>query len=97
MSIPNGCLLGGRNRFAVLAKLQAEGMLRGAPDLVLVDRAPRCGSPVAIEVKRVGGRLSPAQRAVCDRMRAAGWQVVVAYGADDGLRKLRQLGYGVAG
>lgn len=92
--VPNGAYLGGRNRYAVVGKLKAEGLLPGAPDLVLIDRAPRTGQPVALEMKRLsGGRLSSAQKSVIASMEDAGWAVVVGHGALDAISKLHELGY----
>ena len=85
-SVPNGAVLGGRNRFALLAKLRAEGLLTGAPDLVLIDRAPTTGRPVAVEMKRrVGALLSNDQIRVHTLMRAAGWDVIVGWGAESAI------------
>lgn len=93
-SVPNGAVLGGRNRYALLGRLRAEGLLPGAPDLVLIDRAPTTGRPVAVEMKRrVGGELSRDQRAVHNAMRAAGWDVVVAWGYESATNQLTELGY----
>jgi hypothetical protein len=93
-SVPNGAILGGKNRFALLRKLQKEGFLGGAPDLVLMDRTPD-GRPVAIEMKRQeGGVSSDAQKSVHAEMRARGWVVIVAKGAEDALRQLHEVGIG---
>lgn len=94
-SVPNGAVLGGRDKFALLQKLRNEGLLAGAPDLVLMDRAPD-GKPVAIEMKRrKGARSEMAQRVVHDAMRNRGWVVIVAKGAEDALGQLYQLGFAV--
>ena len=69
------------------------GFVRGAPDLVMMHLAPRDGRPVAIEMKRPGGKLSAEQRIVLDGLATAGWHTVVAMGYSDGERQLRQLGY----
>jgi len=91
-SVPNGAIVGGRNRFGQLAKLKREGMLAGAPDLVLMDRLPD-GRPVAIEMKRQKGSvISDEQRVVLLRMVSCGWAVVLAKGADDALVQLKKLG-----
>ena len=92
-AVPNGAILGGRNRFGQMSRLRTTGMLAGAPDLVLIDLAPATGQPVAIEMKRTtGGRLSDAQAAVHTAMRDAGWSVVVARGFADAVRQLAALG-----
>lgn len=51
------------------ARLKAQGVLKGAPDLAFV--LPN-GQPAYIELKRPGGRLSPEQKAFmekCQRLR----------------------------
>ena len=91
-SVPNGAIIGGRNRFAQLKKLKREGMLSGAPDLVLMDRLPD-GRPVAVEMKRKKGSvISDAQRVVLLQLVGCGWAVVLAKGAGDALGQLKKLG-----
>lgn len=92
MSIPNGAVIGGRNKWALIQKLKNEGMLPGAPDLILIERSPE-GYQVAIEMKRKGGKLSDDQVDVIRRMRIAGWIVIVAEGADDAIVQLKQIGF----
>lgn len=72
-SVPNGAILGGRNKWALLGKLKKEGLLPGAPDLIVA-------SPVAIAIEMKRGpndKPSDEQLEVHDKMRAAGWPVVV--------------------
>jgi hypothetical protein len=93
-SVPNGAMLGGRNKWGLLAKLRREGMLPGAPDLVLIQRAPATGRPVCIEMKRrKTGKVSKNQETVLPLFERAGWHVIVARGAQDALDSLAQLGY----
>jgi len=95
-AVPNGLWLGkGKGRFARISAAKAQGMLPGAPDLVLVDLAPASRRPVALELKRAkGGRLTSSQVLVHSRMSVAGWHIVVAHGADEAIDALRGLGYG---
>lgn len=93
-SVPNGFFASGRNRYAVVQKFKNEGMLPGAPDLVLIDRAPKTGRPVAIEMKRCGGgKLSHDQCEIIEQMRHAGWVVIIAHGAVQAIHALQALGY----
>ena len=93
-AVPNGAILGGRNKWGLLNKLKAEGMLPGAPDLVLIDPAPRTGEVVCLELKRrKGGKLSKSQEAVLDQLYEAGWHVIVANGAKEAMQALLALGY----
>lgn len=93
-AVPNGMPVGGRNPAATIGRLKAEGLLPGAPDLVLIDLAPATLQPVAVEMKRRGGgRLSAAQRKVIESMEEAGWIVIVAHGVLDAITELQMVGY----
>lgn len=93
-SVPNGAVLGGGRRWAQMNHLKQTGLTVGAPDLVLIDRAPTTGRPVVIEVKRAhGSRLSPAQRDLSIVFDRAGWHHVVAWGFDGGVNQCIRLGY----
>ena len=81
MAIPNG---GARNK-ATAAKMKVEGQYRGAWDLFAPERA------LWIEMKVPGGRLSPAQREFGERMEAAGYRCIVAWGCDDAIAKVDTL------
>ena len=67
------------------AKLKAQGVKPGFPDLFLpVPRGIYCG--LAIEMKRcTGGRLSPEQRDWLERLQAQGYAAVVCNGADEAI------------
>ena len=91
-AIPNAA----RRNVRVAARLHAEGMRAGAPDLVLVKQANAKGvrCPVAVEMKRSkGGRLAPTQKTFHGELWAAGWIVVVAHGADEAIDRLTDLGF----
>ena len=94
MSIPNGANLHPRER----SKLMAEGLCKGAADLLLLTPPPAAPGVhmVGVEMKRrAGGVLSPAQRdwiaSVADM---PWWRVLVCAGARDAVEQLRALGYG---
>ena len=73
--VPNG-----EKRAKVTAvRLQTQGVKPGVPDLSLpVARHGYHG--LWIEMKTNGGRVSPAQRAWIDALRAQGYRVAVCYG-----------------
>lgn len=91
-SVPNGGIIGGRNKWGLLTKMKAEGMLPGAPDLVLM-KLSTAGRPVAVEMKSQWGRLSTDQLVVHREMEKGGWVVVVGHGADDAITQLEALGF----
>lgn len=77
--VPNG----GERHPAVAAKMKAQGVEPGVPDLDLP--VARCGyHGLRIEMKRQkGGRLSPAQKEWIDGLNANGYLAVVACGAEE--------------
>lgn len=81
MAIPNAA----RRSARTAAYLKAEGMIAGAPDLIL-SRLATDGRPVAVEMKRAkGGRTTPAQDAMHRALACDGWVVLVCHGLDDAI------------
>ena len=72
-AVPNG---GGRS-VAEAGKLKAEGVTAGVPDLFVPGRR------AFIEVKKPGGRISPAQRDMMVKLRLLGYDCIVAYSVED--------------
>ena len=60
-----------------LKKLKAEGVTAGVPDLFVPGRR------AFIEVKKPGGRISPAQRDMMVKLRLLGYDCIVAYSVED--------------
>lgn len=90
MAIPNAARRSARQA----AYLKAEGMIAGAPDLILSRLTETSGdwSPVAIEMKRAkGGRTTPAQDEMHARLRAERWAVLVCRGLDDAIRQVSHV------
>ena len=83
-AVPNGGL---RNR-RVAKQMKDEGLLAGVPDLVIAEaRGGYHG--LFLEMKRTrGGSLSDRQRGVGRQLRARGYYVAVAKGADEGVAVL---------
>ena len=92
MAVPNG----GARHIAVAAKLKAEGVRAGVPDLFLAvplksDMFP--GNPwecpgLWIEMKRKPNKPSNEQMEVIDYLRGMGYEVVVAWNADEAIRAI---------
>lgn len=77
-AIPNG----GHRHKAVAAKLKAEGVKSGVPDIFV---AEQCGGypGLFIEMKRLGsGALTDAQRTWHTRLQERGYRVAICYGAE---------------
>lgn len=89
-AVPNGAIIGGRNKFGLLTKLRKEGMRPGAPDLILTRLSPS-GKPVAIEMKAPKGKLSVDQCGMRDEFTREGWVYLVANGADDAIKTLTDI------
>jgi hypothetical protein len=82
--VPNG---GARRRIEAVI-LRGLGTTPGIPDVIAV----KAGRVFGLELKSAGGRLSAAQRATHEAMRAAGAVVGVAAGLDDALAWLEGHG-----
>lgn len=83
-AVPNG----GYRPPRTAAKLAAEGVRAGVPDVLLpVARGGWIG--LALEFKRPGGKLSPAQIAYIDRLVHAGWLVLVVDDAQAAAARVR--------
>lgn len=78
----------GKRGFVNAAALKAMGMTAGVPDLLIL----KAGALHALELKAPGGRLTPSQRLVMDRMEACGAQVAVAHSLDEALVTLEFWG-----
>ena len=96
-AVPNG---GWRSRRAG-GQLKREGVERGVPDILIFDRPAGRVVPwvgVGLEMKRrvrSVSRVSIEQKMFHERLRLAGWLVIVGYGAEDALSRLREVGYDV--
>lgn len=89
-AVPNG----GQRHVRVAAKLKAEGVKAGVPDIAIVHE----GKYYGLEVKKPKtdkspkGRLSDSQKIMIPKLEAAGAQVGVVYGMDDVTLQLRKWG-----
>lgn len=81
-AIPNG----GQRNAVVAAKLKAEGVLAGIPDVLVADGKPG----LFVELKTQRGRLSDKQHEQIERLKLIGYPVAVAYGLDDAKQKLME-------
>ena len=93
IAIPNG----GARSAVTGARLKAEGVRRGVPDLFLAQprmlwERPGCDSAVQfyaglwLEIKTPKGRTTPEQEAFMDRQSARGYCCRVARSVDEGIK-----------
>jgi hypothetical protein len=82
ISVPNGQMIGGRNKFALIAKYKAEGLTPGVSDLFLC--VPKNGyGGLWLEMKARGktaSSLSPDQRMWLSDMEKIGYRSAWAAG-----------------
>lgn len=78
----------GRRGYVAAAALKRSGLTAGVPDLLIL----KAGDLYALELKAPGGRLTPSQRLVMDRMAECGAQVAVAHSLDEALVTLECWG-----
>jgi hypothetical protein len=82
-AVPNG----GQRHAAVAAKLKAEGVRAGVPDLCLpVARGDQ--HALYVEMKTEGGRTTPPQRAFIEALKQQQNAVVVCFSADQAIRAI---------
>lgn len=90
-AVPNETGIGGAGGVVVGARRRREGRRPGVPDVLLP--APILfsarGHGLAIEFKRPGGRVSPAQRWWLAALAEQGWSCWVCRSAADGIRVLQ--------
>ena len=89
-SIPNGMWLGGQNKFALMAKFKAEGLLPGVADALYLQ--PRGDyAYLAIEMKAIDKRndsdaVTEDQTEFLAAVNGAGGLGEVCYGCDEAIR-----------
>lgn len=83
-AVPNG----GWRKPTEAAILNGMGVKAGVPDLVFVYQ----GRALFIELKALKGRLTPIQRMMCFKLKAAGASVETARTYDEALAHLRSFG-----
>ena len=88
---PNG---GHRNKI-VGAKLKAQGVKRGVPDVIIFDPPPKGGHVgAAVELKAVGkGRATQDQKEWLRELGERGWATTVVHGWTEAVAWLESLGY----
>ena len=95
MAIPNG---GYKISGSEGARLQAEGLKKGVPDLFIVTPPPKRPDlrGVFIEMKRIkgaGSRLSEDQKEWIEKLEANTFAVLVGWGAMSAIEQMQEMGY----
>ena len=83
--IPSGAIIGGRNKFGLIAQLKSMGWVNGIPDLFI----PSWG--IWIEFKTEKGKLSSAQQEQLDYLNICGYTAIVVYGLESAKEIIRDL------
>lgn len=76
---------GGHRHIATAMKMKMLGTVPGIPDLFIPE------FKIWVEMKRMKGKLSTEQLAMNVYLESVGYKVIVAYGCDDGIKKLFTL------
>ena len=85
---------GGQRNAIVAAKLKAQGVKAGVPDVIITSRIPsrpdvRGGG---LELKTPRGTLRQAQRDWLDALEQDGWVCLVGYGWKDAVEQIKKAG-----
>lgn len=78
-SVPNGVLLGGKNKFALMAMLKREGFFSGATDLIVLTKI----KPLFCEIKTSVGKQSDNQKEFQRQIEALGYTYLIWRSIDD--------------
>jgi hypothetical protein len=84
LAVPNAA----KRSYKLAAMLKAEGMRKGMLDVLFL--VPMKGfAGLAIEFKKVGGKLTPEQLTYIDLLTNAGWLVIVETSADAAMKVVK--------
>lgn len=87
----NGAILGGKNRFAQMAKLKKTGLMPGMCDLIVfAHNKSNSHEIILIEMKRQKKSfLSDIQKETINKFIKNGYVIIVAFGAEDAIIKFK--------
>lgn len=94
-SVPNGMVIGGRNRFALMEKYRAEGFLKGISDILYLQPRGEYNC-LAIEMKAPGRKalsghgLTEEQMLFQIALKEVGGRPWVCYGAEEAIGVFRE-------
>lgn len=85
-AVPNG----GYRTKTEAVRLKAEGVLRGFPDLVVMEpRGEYHGAVIEMKSTRPGARASADQKRVLRHLEESGYYPIVGFGADDAWEEIK--------
>lgn len=89
---------GGHRNAAVGAAFKRQGVKRGVPDIIIVDKPPAKPNYVGcvIELKYGAGKVTCEQLFWLNEFRQRQWVGLVTHGATDTINQLVSLGYGLS-
>lgn len=91
------CPNGGHRSARVGAELKRQGVKRGVPDIIILDRPPLKPEYIGcvVELKAGAGRLTGDQLYWLYEFRQRQWLGVVTHGATETINRLVEFGYGL--
>jgi len=90
-AIPNGMWipgLTGRRLFSYIAKMKAEGMTKGIPDM-FIPLPNKHHAGLFLELKIKGGKLSPEQKEWLRILSENGYKAICCYGAEEAIKEIK--------
>lgn len=81
-AVPNGAHLARADRS--WGKLEAEGAKQGIPDII-IDYPVGQFPGARIELKRIGGKVSPKQSLMLTKLQQQGFRVGICFGAEEAM------------
>ena len=90
IAIPNaGGYIGGyKSNLLRVMSMKAEGVAKGFPDIALLCPNKKHAG-LFIELKRIGGKVSPDQRCWIEKLRLCGYHATVCYGASEAITEIK--------
>ena len=76
IAVPNGAVLGGKNRWAMISMLKNTGLCLGTPDIFIPEPVAHAKG-LWVEMKTLTGKVNENQAAMHEKLSARGYMVAV--------------------